>query len=307
MATTRWNVYFNGKESFRKGQELIAQNHAEDFDKLFPVYLENDIKARETASSAMERAVNKAVKAIELHSITAKPKRKKGKRESEKYREFRRKKEYNNMIDECYLLLGKSQFYRREYYSTERTFRYILREFKDYPIYYEAAIWYARTLGEQNKYFRALRTLKDIMEEEGFPEKLIPMARTAKADCYIRRGLYDKAIEELDFLAKNTKKSQGQTRYYYLLAQLHTLQGNIEKAQATYADLVATHPEYDYAFHAKLTKALLYGQYNLAESETKVKSELRKLIRDRRNKEYLDQVYYTLAKLYEKADDTDKA
>lgn len=72
MATTRWNVYFNGKESLKKGQELIAQNHQENFDKLLPIYFENDIQARESASAPMERAVNKAVKAIELHSITVK-------------------------------------------------------------------------------------------------------------------------------------------------------------------------------------------------------------------------------------------
>ncbi|MBS9767404.1 MAG: tetratricopeptide repeat protein [Flavobacteriaceae bacterium] len=307
MATTRWNVYFNGKESFKEGQKLIAKNHKENFDKLLPVYFENDIPVRETASAQMERAVNKAVKAIELHSITAKPVRKKGKRTSEKYREFRRKKEYNNMIDECYLLLGKAQFYRREYYSTERTFRYILREFNDMPMHYESAIWYARTLGEQNKYFRALRTLDDVMKEDGFPEKLIPMARTAKADVFIRRGLYKKAIEELQFLTENTTKKQGQTRYYYLLAQLYNMQGDIEKSQATYADLIATHPEYIYTFHAKLSKALLYGEYGLAESSTKVKSELRSLIRDGRNKRFLDQVYYTLAKVYEKEGNLEKA
>lgn len=307
MATARWNVYFNGKESLKKGQELIAQNHQENFDKLLPIYFENDIQARESASASMERAVNKAVKAIELHSITVKPKRKKGKRQSEKYREFRRKKEYNNMIDECYLLLGKGQFYRRQYYSTERTFRYILREYEEMPMHYEAAIWYARTLAEQDKYFRALRTVDDIMKKDGFPEQLIPMARAAKADMYIRRGLYDDAIEELTFLKEKTKKSQGQTRYYYILAQLYNLQGKIEKAQATYADLIGTHPEYEYAFHAALSKALLYGEYDLASSDTKVKSELRKLIRDGRNKEYLDQVYYTLARVYEKENNFEKA
>ncbi|PVX52240.1 tetratricopeptide repeat protein [Balneicella halophila] len=307
MATTRWNVYFNGKESLRKGQEIIEQSHQENFDKLLPVYFENDIQARESASAEMERVVSKAVKAIELHSITAKPKRKKGKRESEKYREFRRKKEYNNLIDECYLLLGKGQFYRREYYSTERTFRYILREFNDMPIYYESAIWYARSLAEQDKYFRALRTVDDVMAEEGFPEELIPMARIAKADMYIRRGLYDNAIEELTFLKNNTKKKDGQTRYYYILAQLYQMQGEIEKAQATYAELVDTHPEYEYSFHAKLSKALLYGEYDLASGDTKVKQELRKLIRDSRNKEYLDQVYYTLARIHENEREFEKA
>lgn len=307
MATTRWNVYFNGKESLRKGQELIAANHREDFDKLLPIYFENDIAARESASAEMERAVSKAVKAIELHSITAKPKRKKGKRDSEKYREFRRKKEYNNMIDECYLLLGKAQFYRREYYSTERTFRYILREYQDLPMHYEAAIYYARTLAEQDKYFRALRTLEDVIKEDGFPEQLLAVARAAKADLYMRRGLNKEAIEELEYLKKNTKKSQGQSRYYYILAQLYAIEGEIEKAQATYADLVETHPEYEYAFHAKLNKALLFGRYDLAAGGDKVKAELRNLIRDGRNKEYLDQVYYTLGKVYEKEGDVDAA
>ncbi len=307
MATTRWNVYFNGKESFKEGQKIIAKNHQENFDKLLPVYLENDIPTREMASEQMDRAVRKAVKAIELHSITAKPKRKKGKRESEKYRAFRRKKEYNNMIDECYILMGKALFYRREYYSTERTFRYILREFSDMPMHYEAAIWYARTLGEQNKHFRALRTLDDVMKEQGFPKELLPMAKAAQTDIFIRQGLYKKAIEQLEFLTKNTTKKQGQTRYFYLLAQLYNMQGEIEKSQQTYTDLIATHPDYQYSFHAKLSKALLYGEYGQAATDTKVKSELKRLLRDGRNKKFLDQVYYTLAKVYEKEGNFEKA
>lgn len=307
MATTRWNVYFNGKESLRIGEELIAQNHKENFDELLPVYFENNIEARNTAEANMERSVGKAVKAIELHSITAKPKRRRGKRESEKYREFRRKKEYNNMIDEAYLLLGKAQFYRREYYSMERTFRYILREYRGFDVYYEGAIWYARGLAEQNKYFRALRTIEDVMKEPEFPAKLENMARTAKADMLIRRGAYKLAIDELEYLTKHTKKKEGQTRYYYLLAQLYTMQGEIAKAQATFSDLVDTHPEYDYVFQAKMSRALLYGEFGIQDGNKKVFSELRSLLRDGRNKEYLDQVYFTMGHLYEQEGNMDKA
>lgn len=299
MATTRWNVYFNGKESLRMGEELIAQNHKENFDRLLPIYFENNIDARNTAEANMERSVGKAVKAIELHSITAKPKRKRGKRESEKYREFRRKKEYNNMIDESYLLLGKAQFYRREYYSMERTFRYLLREYRGFDVYYEAAIWYARGLAEQDKYFRALRTIEDVMKEPEFPKELENMARAAKADMFIRRGAYKDAIEELEYLTKHTRKKEKQTRYYYLLAQLYTMQGEISKAQATFSDLIDTHPEYDYAFHAKLSKALLYEELGIKDGNKKVFSELRSLLRDGRNSEYLDQVYFTMGYLFE--------
>lgn len=309
MATTRWNVLFNAKESFKKGNKTIKKDFIENFDELLPVYFENNIEVRKRAETDMKRVVDKMVKAIELHSITVKPKRKKGKRDSEKYREFRRKKEYNNLIEECYLLLGKGQFYRREYYSTERTFRYIMRTYREMPIYYETAIWYARTLAEQDKLFRALRTLDDAMKDEKFPPELLNMGYTAKTDFLIREGKYKEAIEPLKYLVQHTKKDEGQTRFYYLLAQLYTKQKEYSKARETYRRLLAIHPENKYAFQASLSESLLYeteidGQDGREGASVK---RLRRLIRDGRNKKFLDEAYFTLGKVYDKRNDIENA
>ncbi len=306
MFTTRYNVYFNGQESMLEGQNLIAETHKENYEQLLPVFLENNKNARLASEEAMDRAISKAVKAIELHSITAKPRRRKRGRESEKYREFRRKKEYNNMVDECYLLLGKAQFYKQQYFSTERTFKYILREYKDHPVHYEAAIWYARNLAEQNKFFRALRTVEDAMKEPEFPEHLVNFARATKADMFIRREKYPEAIEELTLLTENTRKPEGQSRYYYLLAQLYALQGDKSRAQSVYQDLIDTRPDYVIAFHAKINKALLYGGFG-NEFDDRVIKELNALLRDGRNTEYFDQVYYALAQVESRNGNDEKA
>lgn len=308
MATTRWNVLFNAKESFKEGRETIKKDFIENFDELLPVYYENNIEVRQRAEEQMKRVVDKMVKAIELHSITAKPKRKKGKRDSEKYREFRRKKEYNNLIDECYLLLGKGQFYKREYYSTERTFRYIMRTYRGMPIYYETAIWYARTLAEQDKLFRAMRTLNDVMAEKDFPQELKNLAYTAKADFLIRQKKFESAIKPLEYLVKNTNKNEGQTRFFFLLAQLYTKQNQLAKAQKTYQRLLDTHPENKYAFQASLSKSLLYEDVTgeVGKNDIVVK-QLRKLIRDGRNEKFLDEVYFTLGKVYETRGNIDLA
>ena len=67
----------------------------------------------------IDNAIDKATKAIKLHSITRKPKRKQVK-QSDKYKEFRKKKEFNSWIEDCYLLLGRAQFYKADYRTAEK-------------------------------------------------------------------------------------------------------------------------------------------------------------------------------------------
>ena len=77
----------------------------------------------------MDKAVKKGSKTIALHSITAKPDYKKGSMtKSEK--EFYNKKEYNNWVDDAYLLIGKASLMKGDLFAASGAFRKII---KDYP------------------------------------------------------------------------------------------------------------------------------------------------------------------------------
>ncbi len=73
--TTRYNVYFNGNQALKSGIKVMENRHKEDYTNLLPVFVSNNEQTRALCASDMDYATEKAAKAIDKHSITAKPRR----------------------------------------------------------------------------------------------------------------------------------------------------------------------------------------------------------------------------------------
>ena len=71
--TARYNIYFNGYESFKAGLVKITTGYTDDYAELLKVFEYSDPSTASLCSSDMERAIQKASKLISLKSITAKP------------------------------------------------------------------------------------------------------------------------------------------------------------------------------------------------------------------------------------------
>ena len=150
--TSKYNVFFNGTESFKKGQRTILDNHKNDYSKLLPVFLYEDQQLISTVGSDMDRTVKKAEKLISLHSITVKPEIKSNKPLNEKRRAFLSKKEYNNWVDNSFLIMGKAQFHKHEFDKAKETFLYIISQYQSKKTIYETKIWLSRTYRRQKEY-----------------------------------------------------------------------------------------------------------------------------------------------------------
>ena len=113
--TAKYNVLFNGNESFKNGIEKIDKEFKDDYSAILPVFNYESKEIASIASPDMDRTIKKCSKLITLHSITAKPKVRDNKTLSPEEREFFSKKEYNAFVDDAYLLMGKAHFYKHEY------------------------------------------------------------------------------------------------------------------------------------------------------------------------------------------------
>lgn len=89
-----FNVLHNGNEAFDRGMAAIEDGYDNDYSHMLPVYEFADPDAARAGNSDMETALGKGHKLIQLHSITAKPKRKDG-AQTEKQKKFRARNEYN--------------------------------------------------------------------------------------------------------------------------------------------------------------------------------------------------------------------
>lgn len=302
--TAHYNAYFNGREAFKQGTKKIDNTIKDDFTTIIPVYPVSNSTAAKSASSNMETALAKSAKVIKLHSITARPKRKSGNL-SKKKKEFYNKTEYCNWIDDSWLLTGKSKFVNHDWYGAEEAFEYIIKEYSNQPVKYEASIWLARTYNEMNKFSDSKNILDRMEGEKEFPKKLIQDLTLAYADLYLKEKKYQDAIPKLRKAISLTKKKKERARYYFILGQLYQKFNQYTNALECYSTVIKYNPPYDMVFNAQINRATCFDMGS--GSAEQIRKQLNKMLKNDKNIEYQDQIYYALANIYMKEGQTEKA
>jgi tetratricopeptide (TPR) repeat protein len=291
--TAKFNVYFNGNEAFRSGVKRAEQSYTDNYVQVLPVFVVSTEEASSTAKGDMDKAIKKASKAIKYHSIKAKPKKKSGKL-TPKDIEFYNQNEYCKWIDDSYLLMGKAYLIQKDYYQARQNFEYMLSQFPKDKTQYEAKIWLARTYAENRQYKKAKEMFDLIDADREFPKKHKGEFAAAYADYFLKQNLYEDAIEKLKLAIKHTKKKKYRVRYKYILAQVYEKVGNIKAASEMYGEVIKMNPDYEMEFNARINMARNYaGGGNVKD----VKKSLRKMLRDDKNIEYQDQIYYALGEI----------
>jgi len=304
--TARYNVLFNGRESFRDGIQKAEEAFRPDYSNLLPVFIYKDKETPATAGGDMERTIKKCSKLVSLHSITVKPRVKNpGRNISQKQREFLNKREYNLFVDDAYLLMGKAHFYKMEYGRAEELFRMMLNDFRNQPILFEVQVWLARIMIETDLYTDAGEMLASLEKNPDFPKSVLAELYPTLADLHLARKEYPQAILYLQKALPYIRDKYTSTRYHYLLAQLFERTGELKKASDAFEQVIQMNPDYEMAFNAKISRALAYQQgFGQAED---IEQELVRMIRDDKNIDYQDQIYFALGNLMAKEGKRDQA
>lgn len=303
--TSRYNIYFNGYESFKAGLAKINAGYTDDFSETLRVFEFSDPSTVSMCSSDMEKAVQKASKVISLKSISARPEPG-GRREiSEADRRFLEQKEYNKWVDDSYLLIGKARFYRHEFDEAESVLNHCISEANDENIKTEAMIWIARIANENGNYREAEGLLKEAEERQELNRSLKAMLYTTKADHYLKQNRYNEAAGSLSEALKFISGKRTRYRLTYLLAQLYEREGNSSMATSLYRKVIKMNPPYEVEFNAMINIAGIFD-INSGNPE-EIRKELEKMLRDSKNNDFKDQIYYVLGNLSMKEKDEVKA
>lgn len=293
--TSRYNAYFNGNEAYKQGIKKINNNPQDNFSLLLNVFAMLNEDAHKQATSDMERTKEKAAIVIKKHSITVKPERKKGNL-TPKQKEFYNKTEYCNWVPDSWLMHGKANFVNHDWYAAEENFEYIIKEYSWDPIKHEAAIWLALTYIQLTKYDDAKALLDREDGDKEFPSRLRRLLYQSYVQLHLKQQNYSEAISKLNTAIKLTKKRQEKARLYYILAQLNQFNNNFNKASEAYTYAIKFSNRYEMTFNAQINRATCFEGTN-AEY---LRKELFKMLKDDKNIDYLDQIYYAIANLYNK-------
>jgi tetratricopeptide (TPR) repeat protein len=293
--TARYNIYFNGYESFKAGLNKIAYGYIDDYAEILKVFEYSDPATAALCSSDMERAIQKASKLISLKSITAKPEIKAKSQITEKERELLDRKEYNEWVDDSYLLIGKARFYKHEFSEAEALFNYSITEANDPNIKSEATIWLARVYNETKNYNESLRLMNELEITADFPKVLKSMYYTSMADLFVKQKKYSLAIDPLIKSIEFTSGKRNIYRLKYLLAQIYQQTGDGSKATSYYYEVIKMNPPYDIEFNARINIA---GVFDINSGDPKqIRKDLDKMLKNPKNLDFQDQIYFALGNM----------
>jgi tetratricopeptide (TPR) repeat protein len=291
----KYNVWFNGNEAYKAGVEKVQQSHRDDYSVLIPVFEYSSDESAGAAKSDMERAAQKASKVIALYSITAKPKEKSRRGDGTRDEEFYNRREYNEWVDDAYLLLAKAQFYLKNLAAARSAFSYTVSIATDPDLVSEANIWMARIQTEEGNYSEASRILQGFTDPAGLPKALQPMLYSTLADVALRQKRYNDAVSPLTRAVENSTNKHFRVRLTYLLAQVCKATGDNSLSTQYFHDVIRMNPPYELEFNAAINLA---GVTDLSHGDADdLINSLRRMLRDSKNKDYLDQIYFALGEL----------
>ena len=292
---SKYNIYFNGNEAFKAGVSKVKASQRDDYSSILPVFEYSSPESAQVCNADMERAVQKASKVISLYSITARPAEKRRGDRNARDEEFYNRREYNEWVDDAYLLMAKAQFYQKNYMGARTTLSYNLGITKDPDIIKESTIWMARILTEDGSFAEADRMLQGISDIEQSSQSIKTMAFSTFADIALRQKKYEAAIVPLTRAIESSHDKQTRIRLTYLLAQTCKASGNNVLSTRYFRLVINMNPPYDLEFNAGIKLA---GVADISSGDAAdLKKTLRKMLRDSKNKEYLDQIYFALGEL----------
>jgi len=306
--TARYNGYFNANELIRLGITSYRTTLKEDYYDLLPIDPLPNEKDVLSLYPAIDTAIAKCTKVIQNHSMPSND------------RPSKKKEEHNPWIDENWLTVGKASFYRRDYDAALKNFRFIKKFYKNDPTLYKAELWIAKTNIELKNYTEAgfnLEKLDKAIEEEEarkkatklvkritnkfiiskkkkegepakFPKKIKFDLQKTKANLALKTNNKEDAISFLKESLKYAKKKQDKARVNFILGQLLESVNKREEAKYHYSRVLKYNSNYELIFAAKIKRAFMGGSL-------KLRKELMKMLRDPKNAEFKDQIYYALA------------
>ncbi len=166
---------------------------------------------------------------------------------------------------------------------------------KHRPAFQESELWLAKTLIERDNFDAAIRILNRLLENPKTYDEVRREAVATQAYAFIGRKDYERALPLLDqAISQSTDKKQ-KSRFTYIAGQLHQRAGRSAQAVAAFEQALKLTNDYEMAFNARLNIAL--GNAASTGSPALAKESLEKMLKDIKNEEYKDQIYFALAEI----------
>lgn len=278
--TARYNAYFYAKLHMDEIQQAVMESQENNFNKILAIFPKTDTSLINSLNTKIEDCIKKASVAIERHPNS-------------------------HWADDSYILIGQCRLYNQNFSDAIETFKYVNTQSKDNSARHLALIKLMRTFIEAREYNNAV-AVSDYLKKEKLNRGNKVQLHITKAYLYQLNGDYSNVISNLSVAAPLMKNDEGKARIYYIIGQIYQELGFDAQAYDNYEQVLKSNPEYELYFYARLNMAQVYDLSKERDTK-KIRKYFRKLLKDKKNLEYKDKIYYEMAAFERKQGNLDEA
>lgn len=265
--TAHYNGYYYAREEVRKIEETLWSSLNDDYGRILRLYPRVDSSLAQGYDKEVQEAIKMASIAIQRHPNS-------------------------KWVDDAYILVGKARLYSLDWGNAIQTLKFVNTKSKDTHARHQAIIQLVRTFTEHREYNSGQAAI-DFVEKEKLNKANQKSLLLQKAYFYQEQGDYDNVVRNLTQVAPLLTRKDRPGRIYFIIGQVYQKLGFESEAYNYYRKCLATNPEYEVDFYARLYLAQV-TEISRSRSVNAALKSFRKLLKDSKNKEFKDKIYYEL-------------
>ncbi|MCU0429612.1 MAG: tetratricopeptide repeat protein [Cytophagaceae bacterium] len=267
--TARDNAYFLGRERMKELENELENKQKHDYNNVLYPMVTIDTNETKAYKEKTDDIITKASFPIYKHKNS-------------------------NYVEKSYLLVGKSRILRGEWKLAADTYRYVINDGKIEEDKHQGLIQLEQFFILKKDYRSA-----GIVAEHLLRKNLSPINQK---DFFLTQAQYYRKLEQYQqtrqYLEKAIPlmrgKKERKAKMYFIVAQIYQLQGNDSSAYENYRKVLKNNPSYELFFYTKLYMNQV-ASTGSSKEQKKIDKYFLKLLKDKKNEEYKDKIYYEMA------------
>ncbi|HTF19795.1 MAG TPA: tetratricopeptide repeat protein [Chryseolinea sp.] len=265
--TAHYNGYYYAREEIQKIEKTIWSGLSDDYNKILRLYPTVDTAMASSYDKDIQESIKMASLAIQRHPNS-------------------------KWVDDCYILVGKARLYSLDFGNAIQTLKYVNTKSKEPDARHRAIIQLIRTFTEYKEYNNGQSAI-DYISKEKLDKTNQKHLLLEKAYFYQEQADYDNMVRNLTGVAPMLRKKDRPGRVYFIIGQVYQKLGFESEAYNYYRKCIATNPEYEVDFYARLYMAQV-TEISRSKSVNAARKSFKKLLKDSKNKEFRDKIYYEM-------------
>jgi tetratricopeptide (TPR) repeat protein len=278
--TAKYNAYFIANEKLQEVLLEIEEAHRNNFNRVLMVMAPIDTNIVNSNKEKIEDIIKKASIAIQRHKVS-------------------------KWVDDSYILVGIARMLNREYEESIETFKYVNVNSKDEQTKYLALTHLIRTFTEYGEFNNALAVIDYLNRQK--------LSKTNKRALYLNAAYYyqttnnpNNLIRYLSAAVELMPAGPEKAKIHFILGQLYQKSMLDAVAYDNYSKVLDNRPPYELSFYARLNMAQV-TELSEGDDVKQIRKYFEQLLKDGKNVEFKDKIYYEMAEFELKQDNISEA